>query len=57
MTHKGEPDLKLLPESKTKFFSTNKEYDWQIEFQTDDDGKVLKTYFIFSGLKKEAKKL
>ena len=57
MTNPGEPDLKLLPESNTKFFSTNKEYDWQIEFQTDDNSKVLKTYFIFSGLKKEAKKL
>jgi len=57
MTNPGEPDLKLLPESNTKFFSANKEYDWQIEFQTDDNSKVLKTYFIFSGLKKEAKKL
>lgn len=57
MTNKGEPDLKLLPESNTKFFSPNKEYDWQIEFQTNADGKVVKAYFIFSGLKKEAKKL
>ena len=56
MTNKGEPDLKLLPESNTKFFSPNKEYDWQIEFQTDAYGKVVKTYFIFSGLKKEAKR-
>ncbi len=53
----GEPDLKLLPESSTKFFSSNKEYDWQIEFKTDTAGNVLKAYFIFSGLKKEAKKL
>jgi hypothetical protein len=53
----GEPDLKMLPESSTKFFSSNKEYDWQIEFQTDGYGKVLKTYFIFNGFKKEAKKL
>lgn len=53
----GEPDLKLLPESSTKFFSSNKFYDWQIEFKTDKSGKVLKAYFIFSGLKKEAKKL
>ena len=53
----GEPDLKMLPESSTKFFSSNKEYDWQIEFKTDVYGKVLKTYFIFSGLKIEAKKL
>jgi CubicO group peptidase (beta-lactamase class C family) len=57
MTNPGEADLKLLPESNTKFFSSSKEYDWQIEFQTDENGKVLKTYFIFSGLKKEAKKL
>ncbi len=53
----GEPDLKLLPESSTKFFSSNKEYDWQIDFKTDASGNVLKTYFIFSGLKIEAKKL
>ena len=57
MTNKGEPDLKLLPESNTKFFSPNKEYDWQIEFQTDGVGRVLKTFFIFGGLKKEATKL
>jgi CubicO group peptidase (beta-lactamase class C family) len=53
----GEPDLKLLPESPTKFFSSNKEYDWQITFETDATGNVVKTYFIFSGLKKEAKRL
>jgi hypothetical protein len=53
----GEPDLKLLPESPTKFFSANKEYDWQIEFKTDKNGNIMKTYFIFSGLKKEAKKI
>ncbi len=53
----GEPDLKMLPESSTKFFSSNKFYDWQIEFKTDKDGNVVKAYFIFSGLKKEAKKL
>ncbi len=52
-----EPDLKLLPESSTKFFSSNKFYDWQIEFKTDKAGNVVKAYFIFSGLKKEAKKL
>jgi CubicO group peptidase (beta-lactamase class C family) len=57
MTVSGEPDLKLLAESKSKFFSSNKEYDWQIEFQTDANNKVLKTYFIFNGLKKEAKRL
>jgi len=57
MTIQGEPDLKLLPESPTKFFSSDKEYDWQVEFMTDDNGKIAKTYFIFSGLKKEAKKL
>ena len=53
----GEPDLKLLPESPTKFFSSDKEYDWQIEFKTDLNWNVVKTYFIFSGLKKEVKKL
>jgi len=53
----GEPDLKLLPESPTKFFSANKEYDWQIEFKTDKNGNLIKTYFIFSGLIKEAKKI
>ncbi len=53
----GEPDLKLLPESPTKFFSADKEYDWQIEFKIDKNGNLVKTYFVFSGLKKEAKKL
>jgi hypothetical protein len=57
VTVQGEPDLKLLPESPTKFFSSDKEYDWQLEFMTDNNGKIVKTYFIFSGLKKEAKKL
>lgn len=57
VTITNEPDLKLLPESKNKFFSSDKEYDWQIDFQTNGDGKVVKTYFIFSGLKVEAKKL
>ena len=57
MTIHAEPDLKLLPESKTKLFSSSKEYDLQIEFETDNKGNVAKTYFIFSGLKKEAKKL
>lgn len=57
VTIQGEPDLKLLPESPTKFFSSDKEYDWQLEFMTDSNGKIVKTYFIFSGLKKEAKKL
>jgi len=52
----GEPDLKLLPELPTKFFSSSKEYDLQIEFETDSTGKVVKTYFINSGLKKEGKK-
>ena len=57
VTIHGEPDLKLLPESNTKFFSSDKEYDWQVEFKVDNKGNVVKTYFIYSGLKKEAKKL
>lgn len=57
MTNPGEPDLKLLPESPTKFFSSNKEYDWQLEFKTDSNGNIVNTYFIFSGLKKEVEKL
>lgn len=57
MTMKGEPDLKLLPESNTKFFSADKEYDTQIEFETDSAAKVVKTFIISSGLKKEAKRL
>ena len=57
VTIQGEPDLKLLPESPTKFFSSDKEYDWQLEFMTDNKGKIVKTYFIFSGLRKAAKKL
>jgi hypothetical protein len=57
ITIHGEPDLKLLPESNTKFFSSDKEYDWQVEFITDNNGNVVKTYIIFSGLKKKVKKL
>lgn len=57
MTISGEPDLKLLPESPTKFFSSDKEYDWQIEFKIDSKRNVVNTYFIYSGLKKEVKKL
>jgi hypothetical protein len=56
-TNSGEPDMKLLPESATKFFSASKEYDFQIQFETDDKGDVVKTYFIFGGLKTELKKL
>jgi len=51
------PDLNLLPESNNKFFSPDKEYDYQIEFVTNTDGKVIKTYFIYIGLKVEAKKM
>ncbi|MCC6287941.1 MAG: serine hydrolase [Chitinophagaceae bacterium] len=57
MTIRGEPDLKLLPESNTKFFSSDKEYDWQVEFNTDNNGNIIKTYFIYSGLKQEVKKI
>ena len=57
VTIKGEPDLKLLPESNTKFFSSDKEYDWQVEFQVNNKGNIVKTYFIFIGLKKEVRKL
>lgn len=52
-----EPDLKFLPESQTKFFSASGEYDYQIEFETDNNGDIKKVYMISKGLKKQIKKL
>lgn len=53
----GEPDLEFRPESGTKFFSVSREYDHQIEFKTDNTGKVIRAYYIVGGIKKEIKKI
>jgi hypothetical protein len=53
----GEPDEELIPESTTKFFYDPAKTDIQYEFETDENGKVIKAYIISSGLKKEIKKL
>ncbi len=55
-TMPGEPDLQLIPESNIKFFSANKNYDWQMEFKTNPGDKIVKAYVIINGLKKEVKK-
>lgn len=56
MTMEGEPDLKLLAESGTKFFSASKEYDLQLEFTKDAFGKLLHAFIINNGLKKEMRR-
>jgi hypothetical protein len=45
------------PESETKFFFTPNPDAYQYEFEVDNKGKVIKTYFINSGIKNEIKKM
>jgi CubicO group peptidase (beta-lactamase class C family) len=52
----GTQDIELKPEANTKFFYAD-DSDRQIEFEMDNSGKVLKTWFINSGQKGELKKL
>ena len=52
----GTADIRLIPESNTKFFYGDKS-DRQIEFEIDASGKVLKTWFINNGLKGEMTKI
>ena len=52
----GTPDIELKPESETKFFYSDGT-DRQIEFEIDNSGKVVKTWFINTGQKGELKKL
>ena len=52
----GTADIELKPESDTKFFYTDGS-DRQIEFEVDNSGKVVKTWFINSGQKGELKKI
>jgi CubicO group peptidase (beta-lactamase class C family) len=53
----GTADTELKPESPTKFFYVSDIADAQLEFETNNDGKVVKAYYIENGLKKEIKKL
>ncbi len=48
-------ETELKPESSTNFFDDNA--DMQIEFQVDSKGEPVKAFVIFSGIKKEIKKL
>lgn len=50
----NDDDIKLLPETKTKFFYEG-ENDRQIEFQLNKNNKVIKAWLIDSGLKHELK--
>ena len=52
----GTPDIELKPESETKFFYGDGT-DRQIEFEIDNTGKVVKTWFINTGQKGELQKL
>ena len=52
----GTPDIELKPESNIKFFYGDGT-DRQIEFEIDNSGKVVKTWFINTGQKGELKKL
>ena len=52
----GVSDMELKPESKTKFFFANGT-DQQIEFETDNSGNLIKTWYIGWGLKKEMKRI
>jgi len=55
--HKGAgKDTELKPESATKFYYADGS-DQQIEFETEKDGKHIKTWYIGWGLKKEIKKI
>src|SRR4030095_1879912 len=52
----GTPDIELKPESATKFFYGDGT-DRQIEFEIDNNGKVIKTWFLNMGQKGELKKI
>ena len=52
----GTPDIELKPESNTKFFYAD-DSDRQIEFETDQAGKVVKVWFINSGQRGEMKRV
>ncbi len=49
-------DKELKPESLTKFYYADGS-DQQIEFEKDKNGKLIKTWYIGWGLKKEIKKI
>lgn len=52
----GTPDIELKPESATKFFYGDGT-DRQIEFEVDNNGKVIKAWFLNMGQKGELKKI
>ncbi len=52
----GTADIELKPESNTKFFYGDGT-DKQIQFETDNNGNVVKAWFINTGQKGELKKV
>lgn len=52
----GSTETELMPESPTKFFN-NKGADMQIEFEMDSKGNPIKAFAIFSGMKKQMRKI
>jgi len=52
----GTADIELKPESDTKFFYADGT-DRQIEFEKDNNGRVIKVWFINMGQKGEMKKI
>lgn len=53
----GSDVYEFKPESETKFFFTPIPDAYQYEFEVDNKGKVIKTYFINAGIKNEIKKM
>ena len=49
-------DIRLMPESGKKFFYANG-IDQQIEFETDNNGNILRVWHIAWGVRKELKKI
>jgi hypothetical protein len=49
-------DIRLLPESDKKFFYADGT-DQQIEFETDDNGNILRVWHIAWGVRRELKKI
>lgn len=52
----GTPDIELKPESATKFFYAD-DSDRQLEFELNQSGQVVKTWFFNNGQKGEMKRI
>lgn len=49
-------DIELIPESQKKFYIDEQDVDIQLEYTTDNSGKVSGVYFISAGIRNELKK-